>query len=65
MYSLVCYVLFERGVILCDICIFVLCLIALQLPPGKMPNNNHNNKLRSLSPRANYTDRATTTCRRS
>jgi hypothetical protein len=28
-------------------------------------NNNNNNTLRGLSPRANYTDRATAACRRS
>jgi hypothetical protein len=31
-----CYVLFERGVLFCVMCvILVLCLIAVPLPPGK------------------------------
>jgi hypothetical protein len=43
----VCCVLFDRGVILCDVCICLLCLIVLPLPPGKNPfavkiNNNYN-----------------------
>jgi hypothetical protein len=48
----------------------VLCLIVVPLPPGRNPfalhlNNKTETKLRSLSPRANYTDRASAACRRS
>jgi hypothetical protein len=43
-----CAVLFDRSVILCDMCIHVLYLTVLSLPPGKNPltvqlNNNNNN----------------------
>jgi hypothetical protein len=41
-------VLFELGVILCDMCIFVLCLIVVPLPQGKTPfavQLNNNNKI--------------------
>jgi hypothetical protein len=45
-----------RGIILCDICIFVLCLIVVPLPQGKNPfavqlnsnNNNNNDVLRPI-----------------
>jgi hypothetical protein len=44
----VCCVFFERGVLVCVICVFrVLCLILLPLPPGKnqfaLQLNNNNN----------------------
>jgi hypothetical protein len=40
--------LFERGVLFCVICVFVLCIIVVPLPPGKtnlqFKYNNNNNK---------------------
>jgi hypothetical protein len=33
----VCCVLFERGALFCVMCIFVLCVIVVPLPPGKNP----------------------------
>jgi hypothetical protein len=65
-----CYVS-EWCAILCDMCICVLGLVVVALPPVKTPfavqlrNNKKQNKLRGLSPRANYTDRAIAACRRS
>jgi hypothetical protein len=38
---------------------------ALGLPGSHLPIKNYKTKLRGLSPRANYTDRATTAYRRS
>jgi hypothetical protein len=50
LYCLVCCVLFERGVLVCVMCVFrVLCLILLSLPRGKnqftvqLNNSNNNN----------------------
>jgi hypothetical protein len=33
----VCCVLFDRGVIFCVMCVFLLCLIVVPLPPGESP----------------------------
>jgi hypothetical protein len=48
LYSSVCCVLFECGVLFCVMCVIsVLCLIVIPLPPNKTPfsvkiNNNNN-----------------------
>jgi hypothetical protein len=40
-------------------------LMTRQLPEFQLWQNKQTNKLHGLSPRANYTDRATAACRRS
>jgi hypothetical protein len=65
-----CAVFIERGVILRNVYFCVMCLIVIPLPPVRTPfavqlNYNNKTKLHGLSPRANYTGRATAACRRS